>query len=87
VVNIGATAIVTDAATAMFGEAGVSAATGVMTVRLLYHTCLVQFSLHKGFRNPLTMDPPIFRLPSYFLQKSLPKVLQYIMQQRLLGLW
>lgn len=42
-VNIGATAIVTDAATAMFGEAGVSAATGVMTVRLLYHTCLVQF--------------------------------------------
>jgi Mg2+/Co2+ transporter CorB len=43
VVNIGATAIVTDAATAMFGEAGVSAATGVMTVRLFYHTCLVQF--------------------------------------------
>jgi len=32
VVNIGATALVTEAATAMFGEAGVSAATGVMTV-------------------------------------------------------
>ena len=34
VVNIGATALVTDAATAIFGEAGVSAATGVMTVCL-----------------------------------------------------
>lgn len=32
VVNIGATALVTEAATAVFGEAGVSAATGVMTV-------------------------------------------------------
>ncbi|XVF38209.1 hypothetical protein REPUB_Repub20aG0080600 [Reevesia pubescens] len=32
VVNIGATALVTDAATAIFGEAGVSAATGVMTI-------------------------------------------------------
>lgn len=32
VVNIGATALVTDAATAIFGEVGVSAATGVMTV-------------------------------------------------------
>jgi len=32
VVNIGATALVTEAATAIFGEAGVSAATGVMTV-------------------------------------------------------
>ncbi|KAG2410184.1 Golgin candidate 5 [Vigna angularis] len=31
VVNIGATALVTEAATAMFGEADVSAATGVMT--------------------------------------------------------
>ncbi|CAI5985638.1 unnamed protein product [Closterium sp. NIES-64] len=31
-VNIWATALVTDAATALFGEAGVSAATGVMTV-------------------------------------------------------
>lgn len=30
--NIGATALVTEAATAAFGEAGVSAATGVMTV-------------------------------------------------------
>ncbi|KAG2536776.1 hypothetical protein PVAP13_9NG220000 [Panicum virgatum] len=38
VVNIGATAIVTDAATAMFGEAGVSAATGVMTVAILLLT-------------------------------------------------
>ena len=32
VVNIGATALVTEAATTIFGEAGVSAATGVMTV-------------------------------------------------------
>ena len=32
VVNIGATALVTEAATSLFGEAGVSAATGVMTV-------------------------------------------------------
>ena len=31
-VNIGATALVTEAATTIFGEAGVSAATGVMTV-------------------------------------------------------
>ena len=31
VVNIGATALVTEAAMALFGEAGVSAATGVMT--------------------------------------------------------
>ncbi|KAF2940099.1 hypothetical protein DAI22_03g245700 [Oryza sativa Japonica Group] len=38
VVNIGATAIVTEAATAMFGEAGVSAATGVMTVAILLLT-------------------------------------------------
>ncbi|CAJ1971486.1 unnamed protein product [Sphenostylis stenocarpa] len=36
VVNIGATALVTEAATAMFGEAGVSAATGVMTSDLFY---------------------------------------------------
>lgn len=36
VVNIGATALVTDAATAIFGEAGVSAATGVMTVCLKF---------------------------------------------------
>lgn len=34
VVNIGATALVTEAATTIFGEAGVSAATGVMTVCL-----------------------------------------------------
>ncbi|XP_030445449.2 DUF21 domain-containing protein At1g55930, chloroplastic [Syzygium oleosum] len=38
VVNIGATALVTEAATAMFGEAGVSAATGVMTVAVLLLT-------------------------------------------------
>ncbi|KAH1263805.1 DUF21 domain-containing protein, chloroplastic [Glycine max] len=38
VVNIGATALVTEAATAMFGEAGVSAATGVMTVAILLLT-------------------------------------------------
>ncbi|GAB4846013.1 DUF21 domain-containing protein At1g55930, chloroplastic [Ancistrocladus abbreviatus] len=38
VVNIGATALVTKAATAMFGEAGVSAATGVMTVAVLLLT-------------------------------------------------
>ncbi|RYR00638.1 hypothetical protein Ahy_B07g088762 [Arachis hypogaea] len=38
VVNIAATALVTDAATAMFGEAGVSAATGVMTVAILLLT-------------------------------------------------
>ncbi|KAH1032502.1 hypothetical protein J1N35_044676 [Gossypium stocksii] len=33
--NIGATALVTEAATEIFGEAGVSAATGVMTVAIL----------------------------------------------------
>ncbi|GAA0146134.1 hypothetical protein LIER_06160 [Lithospermum erythrorhizon] len=38
VVNIGATALVTEAATAVFGEAGVSAATGVMTVLILLLT-------------------------------------------------
>ncbi|KAH1211368.1 DUF21 domain-containing protein, chloroplastic [Glycine max] len=38
VVNIGATALVTEAATAMFGEAGISAATGVMTVAILLLT-------------------------------------------------
>ncbi|XP_073150420.1 putative DUF21 domain-containing protein At3g13070, chloroplastic isoform X2 [Henckelia pumila] len=38
VVNIGATALVTEAATKMFGEAGVSAATGVMTVAVLLLT-------------------------------------------------
>ncbi|XP_043689633.1 putative DUF21 domain-containing protein At3g13070, chloroplastic isoform X1 [Telopea speciosissima] len=38
VVNIGATALVTKAATKMFGEAGVSAATGVMTVAVLLLT-------------------------------------------------
>ncbi|XP_031276203.1 putative DUF21 domain-containing protein At3g13070, chloroplastic isoform X2 [Pistacia vera] len=38
VANIGATALVTEAATALFGEAGVSAATGVMTVTVLLLT-------------------------------------------------
>ncbi|KAJ1441280.1 Transporter-associated domain [Sesbania bispinosa] len=38
VVNIGATALVTEAATAIFGEAGVGAATGVMTVAILLLT-------------------------------------------------
>ncbi|PSR85293.1 DUF21 domain-containing protein [Actinidia chinensis var. chinensis] len=38
VVNIGATALVTEAATSLFGEAGVSAATGVMTVAILLLT-------------------------------------------------
>ncbi|KAL2456642.1 protein of unknown function-containing protein [Forsythia ovata] len=38
VANIGATALVTEAATAIFGEAGVSAATGVMTVAILLLT-------------------------------------------------
>ncbi|KAI3969513.1 hypothetical protein MKX01_020074 [Papaver californicum] len=38
VVNIAATALVTDAATAIYGEAGVTAATGVMTVVLLLFT-------------------------------------------------
>ncbi|CAI0378908.1 unnamed protein product [Linum tenue] len=38
VVNIAATALVTEAATAIFGEAGVSAATGVMTVAILLLT-------------------------------------------------
>ncbi|XP_074560946.1 DUF21 domain-containing protein At1g55930, chloroplastic-like isoform X2 [Curcuma longa] len=38
VVNIGATALVTEATTAIFGEAGVSAATAVMTVAVLLLT-------------------------------------------------
>ncbi|KAK1273323.1 DUF21 domain-containing protein [Acorus gramineus] len=38
VANIGATALVTEAATTIFGEAGVSAATGVMTVAILLLT-------------------------------------------------
>ncbi|XP_021739548.1 putative DUF21 domain-containing protein At3g13070, chloroplastic isoform X2 [Chenopodium quinoa] len=38
VVNIAATALVTDAATALFGEAGVTAATGLMTVAILLLT-------------------------------------------------
>ncbi|XP_042949313.1 DUF21 domain-containing protein At1g55930, chloroplastic-like isoform X3 [Carya illinoinensis] len=43
VVNIGATALVTEAATAIFGEAGVSAATGVMTVRPVAWLSLVLY--------------------------------------------
>ncbi|XP_075487794.1 putative DUF21 domain-containing protein At3g13070, chloroplastic [Primulina tabacum] len=38
VVNIGATALVTEAATSIFGDAGVTAATGVMTVAILLLT-------------------------------------------------
>ncbi|XP_002966928.2 DUF21 domain-containing protein At1g55930, chloroplastic [Selaginella moellendorffii] len=38
IANIAATALVTDAATALFGEAGVTAATGVMTVVVLLLT-------------------------------------------------
>ncbi|XP_038686330.1 putative DUF21 domain-containing protein At3g13070, chloroplastic [Tripterygium wilfordii] len=45
VVNIGATALVTDAATAIFGEAGVSPATGVMTVAILLLTEITPKSL------------------------------------------
>ncbi|KAJ4773302.1 CBS domain protein (DUF21) [Rhynchospora pubera] len=45
VVNIGATALVTEAATAIFGEAGVSAATGVMTVAVLLLTEITPKSL------------------------------------------
>ncbi|KDP39244.1 hypothetical protein JCGZ_01001 [Jatropha curcas] len=45
VVNIGATALVTEAATAIFGEAGVSAATGVMTVAILLLTEITPKSL------------------------------------------
>ncbi|KAJ3668222.1 hypothetical protein LUZ60_005015 [Juncus effusus] len=45
VVNIGATALVTEAATAIFGEAGVSWATGVMTVAVLLLTEITPKSL------------------------------------------
>ncbi|GLJ15559.1 hypothetical protein SUGI_0255580 [Cryptomeria japonica] len=45
VVNIGATALVTEAATALFGEAGISAATGVMTVVILLLTEITPKSL------------------------------------------
>ncbi|KAL3503592.1 hypothetical protein ACH5RR_038041 [Cinchona calisaya] len=45
VVNIGATALVTEAATTIFGEAGVSAATGVMTVAILLLTEITPKSL------------------------------------------
>lgn len=46
VVNIAATALVTEAATAAFGEAGVSAATGVMTVCHVPSTLFLDFSIH-----------------------------------------
>jgi hypothetical protein len=88
VVNIGATAIVTEAATAMFGEAGVSAATGVMTVCLLscFELQLTLVCSHGGRHfNGGTLF--FSRLLFYFLQKSHPKMLQSIMPQRLLGLW
>ncbi|XP_051129138.1 putative DUF21 domain-containing protein At3g13070, chloroplastic isoform X2 [Andrographis paniculata] len=45
VVNIVATALVTEAATAVFGEVGVSAATGVMTVAILLLTEITPKSL------------------------------------------
>jgi Mg2+/Co2+ transporter CorB len=45
-VNIAATALVTDAATALFGEAGVTAATGVMTVGDTLITCRVTEVVH-----------------------------------------
>ncbi|RZS11800.1 hypothetical protein BHM03_00043162, partial [Ensete ventricosum] len=45
VVNIGATALVTEATTAIFGEAGVSAATAVMTVSTDQASCVAFFSL------------------------------------------
>jgi Mg2+/Co2+ transporter CorB len=46
VVNIAATALVTDAATALFGEAGVTAATGVMTVGDTLIMCRVTEVVH-----------------------------------------
>ncbi|GLT57586.1 hypothetical protein SLA2020_305500 [Shorea laevis] len=45
VVNIGATTLVTDTATAIFGEAGVSATTGVMTVAILLLTEITSKSI------------------------------------------
>lgn len=44
--NIGATALVTEAATTIFGEAGISAATGLMTVGYLAHR--VKNNCHLG---------------------------------------
>lgn len=46
-VNIGATALVTEAATAIFGEAGVSAATGVMTVSMNFYSLSHIIVYHK----------------------------------------
>ncbi|KAK1396152.1 FAD-binding, type 2, Gliding motility-associated protein GldE [Heracleum sosnowskyi] len=48
VVNIGATALVTEAATTLFGEAGITAATGVMTVAILLLTEITpkSFAVH-----------------------------------------
>ncbi|KAL2322774.1 hypothetical protein Fmac_027153 [Flemingia macrophylla] len=50
VVNIGATALVTSTATATFGEAGVTAATGVMTVAILLLTEITpkSFAVHNA---------------------------------------
>ncbi|GMP67861.1 hypothetical protein CsSME_00027705 [Camellia sinensis var. sinensis] len=62
VVNIGATALVTEAATAAFGEAGVSAATGVMTVLLVLcikkekELCIeycIEYCMNKEVHSPL----------------------------------
>nr|KYP38850.1 UPF0053 protein Mb2387c family [Cajanus cajan] len=50
VVNIGATALVTNTATAAFGEAGVTAATGLMTVAILLLTEITpkSFAVHNA---------------------------------------
>ena len=51
VVNIGATALVTEAATAIFGEAGVSAATGVMTVCTIFSLAYLKNHLCPEYEN------------------------------------
>ena len=48
-VNIAATALVTEAATSLFGEAGVGAATGVMTVRSIFLGSWPLFSTNISF--------------------------------------
>ena len=55
VVNIGATALVTEAATAIFGEAGVSAATRVMTVCFIVLTLKFEKSSMSEHDNMLTV--------------------------------
>ncbi|XVF04094.1 hypothetical protein REPUB_Repub05bG0052100 [Reevesia pubescens] len=52
VVNIGAIALVTDAAIAIFGEAGVSSPTGVMTVAILLLTEItLEYSCSQSHRS------------------------------------